>query len=260
MLVINVTWRGKTYVGTLLDSTRHVNQLAPPRDSESPVSQLDSRGPKGRGKRGRGATGTPIELETRKILRSSKGKGRLNQGNSSNQSVSSPSKRKGRGNDDDKAGDDNKKRQRTVSSRTSPDDDEDSEREQKDSKDKEKGNESDDKESSSSLRVKDEKDDDELMPKDEEEKRYIPPPPLPYTLPCPKPGCKKRYRHKNGLRFHISHSHPELINVHGEIRDANEIARMATNLKAEAISLSSDVPISIDQQRIVMEWTLTCFI
>ena len=31
VLVINVTWRGKTYVGTLLDSTRHVNQWAPPR-------------------------------------------------------------------------------------------------------------------------------------------------------------------------------------------------------------------------------------
>lgn len=29
--MINVTWRGKTYVGTLLDSTRHVNQWAPPR-------------------------------------------------------------------------------------------------------------------------------------------------------------------------------------------------------------------------------------
>ena len=126
VLVINVTWRGKTYVGTLLDSTRHVNQWAPPRDSDSPVS--DSRAPKGRGKRGRGATGTPIELETRKNLRSSKGKGRLNQ--ASNQGVSSPSKRKGRGNDDEKA-DDSKKRQRTDSSRTSPDDDDDSEKEQK---------------------------------------------------------------------------------------------------------------------------------
>ena len=31
VLVINVTWRGKTYVGTLLDSTRHANQWAPPR-------------------------------------------------------------------------------------------------------------------------------------------------------------------------------------------------------------------------------------
>ena len=31
VLVINVTWRGKTYVGTLLDSTQHANQWAPPR-------------------------------------------------------------------------------------------------------------------------------------------------------------------------------------------------------------------------------------
>ena len=235
MLVINVTWRGKTYVGTLLDSTRHVNQWAPPRDSDSPVS--DSRAPKGRGKRGRGATGTPIELETRKNLRSSKGKGRLNQ--TSNQGVNSPSKRKGRPNDDDKS-DDNKKRQRTDSSRTSPDDDDDSEKEQKDSKDKDKGNESDDKESTSSVRVKEEKDDDELMPKDEEEKRYIPPPPLPYSLSCPKPGCKKSYRHKNGLRFHVSHSHPELINAQGEILDATEIEKMATALKSETMPLTSD--------------------
>ena len=244
MLVINVTWRGKTYVGTLLDSTRHVNQWAPPRDSDSPISQLDTRTPKGRGKRGRGATGTPIELETRKNLRSSKGKGKFS---SANQNVNSPSKRKGRGNDDDKSGDDNKKRQRTDSSRTSPDDDDDSEKEQKDSKDKEKGNESDDKESSSSLRVKDEKEDDELMPKDEEEKRYIPPPPLPYTLPCPKPGCSKRYRHKNGLRFHVSHAHPELINAHGEILDANEIEKMSSDIKSEPISLTSDANLPTSQ-------------
>ena len=253
VLVINVTWRGKTYVGTLLDSTRHVNQWAPPRDSDSPISQLDSRAPKGRGKRGRGATGTPIELETRKNLRSSKGKGKFNQGNSSNQGVNSPSKRKVRGNDIDKT-DDKKKRKRTDSSRTSPDDDDDddSDKEEKDSKDKEKGNESDDKESSSSLRVKDEKDDDELMPKDEEEKRYIPPPPLPYSLSCPKPGCKKCYRHKNGLRFHVSHSHPELINAHGEILDANEIERMSSDIKEGGIALTAHADIPTTQHSSAM--------
>ena len=31
MLVVNVTWRGKTYVGTLLDCTRHTNQWSAPR-------------------------------------------------------------------------------------------------------------------------------------------------------------------------------------------------------------------------------------
>ena len=29
LLVVNVTWRGKTYVGTLMDATRH--DWAPPR-------------------------------------------------------------------------------------------------------------------------------------------------------------------------------------------------------------------------------------
>ena len=29
MLVVNVTWRGKTYVGTLMDATKH--EWAPPK-------------------------------------------------------------------------------------------------------------------------------------------------------------------------------------------------------------------------------------
>ncbi|XP_014256335.1 zinc finger protein 608 isoform X2 [Cimex lectularius] len=53
VLVVNVTWRGKTYVGTLLDCTRH--DWAPPRFCDSPTSDLDLRTPKGRGKRGRSA-------------------------------------------------------------------------------------------------------------------------------------------------------------------------------------------------------------
>uniref|UniRef100_A0A336KAU8 CSON004388 protein n=1 Tax=Culicoides sonorensis TaxID=179676 RepID=A0A336KAU8_CULSO len=46
VLVVNVTWRGKTYVGTLLDCTRH--DWAPPRLCDSPTEDLDSRTPKGR--------------------------------------------------------------------------------------------------------------------------------------------------------------------------------------------------------------------
>ncbi|UYV71260.1 ZNF608 [Cordylochernes scorpioides] len=52
VLVVNVTWRGKTYVGTLLDCTKH--DWAPPRFCESPTSDVDSKNAKGgRGKRGR---------------------------------------------------------------------------------------------------------------------------------------------------------------------------------------------------------------
>lgn len=59
VLVVNVTWRGKTYVGTLLDATRH--DWAPPRlNSDSPVAELESRTPNRRGKRMRAASSTPV--------------------------------------------------------------------------------------------------------------------------------------------------------------------------------------------------------
>ncbi|RWS02091.1 zinc finger protein 608-like protein, partial [Leptotrombidium deliense] len=52
VLVVNVTWRGKTYVGTLLDCTKQ--DWAPPRFCESPSSDIETKTSKGnRGKRGR---------------------------------------------------------------------------------------------------------------------------------------------------------------------------------------------------------------
>uniref|UniRef100_A0A1B0CL78 Uncharacterized protein n=1 Tax=Lutzomyia longipalpis TaxID=7200 RepID=A0A1B0CL78_LUTLO len=56
VLVVNVTWRGKTYVGTLLDCTQH--DWAPPRFCDSPIEDLDMRTPKARAKRGRSAANT----------------------------------------------------------------------------------------------------------------------------------------------------------------------------------------------------------
>lgn len=75
VLVVNVTWRDKTYVGTLLDATKH--EWAPPRfNCDSPVSDLDSRTPKGRAKRGRGSISTPViekVLEGRTLRKGRKG-------------------------------------------------------------------------------------------------------------------------------------------------------------------------------------------
>lgn len=45
ILVVNVTWRGKTYVGALLDCTKH--DWAPPRLCDSPTSDIDSKASKG---------------------------------------------------------------------------------------------------------------------------------------------------------------------------------------------------------------------
>ncbi|KAL1268937.1 hypothetical protein QQF64_031226 [Cirrhinus molitorella] len=49
VLVVNVTWRKRTYVGTLLDCTKH--DWAPPRFCESPMSDSDMPYARGRGKR-----------------------------------------------------------------------------------------------------------------------------------------------------------------------------------------------------------------
>ncbi|XP_028434995.1 zinc finger protein 608 [Perca flavescens] len=49
VLVVNVTWRKRTYVGTLLDCTKH--DWAPPRFCESPFSDPELPGGRGRGKR-----------------------------------------------------------------------------------------------------------------------------------------------------------------------------------------------------------------
>lgn len=56
VLVVNITWRGKTYVGTLLDCTRQ-QDWAPPRFTDSPTVELDLRSAKARAKRGRSSAG-----------------------------------------------------------------------------------------------------------------------------------------------------------------------------------------------------------
>ena len=193
------------------------------RYSDSPTSEMESRSTKRGSKRGGRGSGTPVETETtRKNLRSNSKSKTSRTGGSGNSSLNSPAKRKGRGSDEDEKSGDGK-RKRTDSSRNSPDDDEDSE------KDTKGGNDSDS--ATSSIKGKDDKDDYDMMPKDEEEKRYIPPPPLPYALQCPKPSCKKRYRQHNGLRFHVSHAHPELLDEVGNIRDTSEIERMEKEAK-----------------------------
>ncbi|NXW55964.1 ZN609 protein, partial [Eurystomus gularis] len=55
MLVVNVTWRNKTYVGTLLDCTQHDWAFC-----DSPTSDLEMRNGRGRGKRVRPNSNTPV--------------------------------------------------------------------------------------------------------------------------------------------------------------------------------------------------------
>ena len=44
-------------------------------------------------------------------------------------------------------------------------------------------------------------------------------------LECPRRDCSKQYKHDEGLRWHLSHSHPEFIDSNGDIKDAATVEK-----------------------------------
>ncbi|XP_053076341.1 zinc finger protein 608 isoform X4 [Acinonyx jubatus] len=190
VLVVNVTWRNKTYVGTLLDCTKH--DWAPPRFCESPTSDLEMRGGRGRGKRARSAAAAPGSeagfTESRGLQNKNRGgangKGRRGSLNASGRrtppncaaedikaSPSSANKRKNKPPvelDLNSSSEDNKpgKRVRT-NSRSTP-----------------------------------------TTPQGKPEATFLDQGcSSPVLIDCPHPNCNKKYKHINGLRYHQAHAH-----------------------------------------------------
>lgn len=182
VLVVNVTWRGKTYVGTLLDCTRH--DWAPPRFCDSPTSDLDARAPKGRGKRGRAGTGAGSDLanftETRSSVHS-----KLRNGTAKGRSAraATPSTAGGPASPTPRPEQAKPKAKEATAAppapappspapapvlATSP----------------------------APLTVR--------KPKPAVSGS---PPPSPVLLECPEPNCCKKYKHINGLKYHQAHAH-----------------------------------------------------
>lgn len=98
--MVNVTWREKSYVGTLLDCSKH--DWAPPRLCDSPSDDGDVKSGKGnRSKRGRATAVVEISTDARAVqskLRNGKGRRTANSGftiPSSPSSKSDATKRKG---------------------------------------------------------------------------------------------------------------------------------------------------------------------
>nr|XP_006812271.1 PREDICTED: zinc finger protein 608-like isoform X3 [Saccoglossus kowalevskii] len=193
VLVVNVTWRNKTYVGTLLDCSRH--DWAPPRFCDSPTSDIETRTPKGggRGKRGRSSSNTPGTsdlsnyTETRSSihskLRNSNGKGRRGCASGSRtptNGMERPGKRKSKPLDLDlnSSYDDIRsvtKRMRS-NSRGTP-----------------------------------------TTPQTPSEAVNNEMPPSPQLIECPEPNCGKKYKHINGLRYHQTHAHLNSVTVKSEV-------------------------------------------
>ncbi|XP_029295545.1 LOW QUALITY PROTEIN: zinc finger protein 608 [Cottoperca gobio] len=220
VLVVNVTWRKRTYVGTLLDCTKH--DWAPPRFCESPSSDPEMPGGRGRGKRmrlamadrpcvepapaakvrglsqhrsrGGGVSGTTAPMH-------SKGRrGSLNLINSNcrpppsfftveevkpanNTSSLSSGKRK------------NKPPADLDLSLVS----------------------SDDIKNGNGKRIRAKSRSAPSTPQGKSDPSFMDPgggcasspPPPPILIDCPHPNCTKRYKHINGLRYHQTHAHLE---------------------------------------------------
>ncbi|XP_064619857.1 zinc finger protein 608-like isoform X2 [Lineus longissimus] len=184
VLVVNVTWRGKTYVGTLMDSTKH--DWAPPRFTcDSPTSDFEARTPKGRGKRGaRGSTSTPLNdmsnYTERKLRKGRRGTNNFQAPPSPAKSDVTPVsgvKRKGRPAEldlsvNEETGRSSKRNRSNSRSTPTPA---------------------------------------PPTPTSNSNTANVPDQSVstgPGTLiQCPEPNCNKKYRHINGLRYHQSHAH-----------------------------------------------------
>ncbi|XP_029952408.1 zinc finger protein 609a isoform X2 [Salarias fasciatus] len=188
MLVVNVTWRNKTYVGTLLDCTRH--DWAPPRFCESPTSDVEMRSGRGRGKRMRPSGNTPLNDNSN----SSDSKG----GSSSKTRGAAANSKGRRGSQTAGYAEDAKASPSSAKRKTKP------------ASDMEPTSSSEDTKASKRMRTNSTG---AGAPGPGGKADPLPPPQLDRTCPspvlidCPHPNCNKKYKHINGLKYHQARAH-----------------------------------------------------
>ncbi|TRZ04111.1 hypothetical protein DNTS_003645 [Danionella cerebrum] len=198
MLVVNVTWRNKTYVGTLLDCTRH--DWAPPRFCESPTSDLEMRNGRGRGKRMRPNNNTPVNENSN----SSDNKGSNNNKTRANSNTKG---RRGSQNSSDRRTPPNSNTEDIKASPSST-----SKRKNKPTSDMEPNSSSEDSKGNKRMRTNSNGAMTSGLPIPIIKTEALPPPldrtcPSPVLIDCPHPNCNKKYKHINGLKYHQARAH-----------------------------------------------------
>ncbi|XP_054629509.1 zinc finger protein 608 isoform X2 [Dunckerocampus dactyliophorus] len=217
VLVVNVTWRKRTYVGTLLDCTKH--DWAPPRFCESPSSDPEMPGGRGRGKRMRLAMGERSCVEATPAI---KVRGLPQHRSRGGGMAASPVHSKGRrgslkliGNcraspsfftvEDVKA---------AGGAAVLPS----GKRKNKPPADLDLSLvSSDDVKNVNGKRIRAKSRSAPSTPQGKSDPSFMDPgggcasspPPPPILIDCPHPNCTKRYKHINGLRYHQTHAHLE---------------------------------------------------
>uniref|UniRef100_A0A8C4X173 C2H2-type domain-containing protein n=1 Tax=Eptatretus burgeri TaxID=7764 RepID=A0A8C4X173_EPTBU len=209
LLVVNVTWRNKTYVGTLLDCSKH--EWAPPRFCESPTSDVEMRGGRGRGKKARAAS-SASQTDPGGLTdgRGPPGKGRGMSGAGSNKGRRGSLSANGHwgtlhsaaSSDDMKASPNGKRKGRPateISSLHQAPEDSRAYKRLRPSPRTISG------QASSTTRS------DIILARQDagSPEGYRTPNTVasPIFIDCPHPNCSKKYRHINGLKYHQAHAH-----------------------------------------------------
>lgn len=248
---MNVTWRGKTYVGTLLDCTKH--DWAPPRFCESPTSDIESKSLKsGRGKRARSSFTDTTGIDTRSVttskLRNGKGRRTANsgfvpvspakggvEGGSSATSSSSSGLLINSGNSFGIGSGGGVSLNNTSNNNDSL------------NVNKRKGRPGDldlssgETENSGSKRGR-------LSKNSESDSNYASQqtytPCSPVLIECPEPNCSKKYKHINGLKYHQSHAHCgsnfNVVNDVSQESSSNSKDTFATDSKEDGLLSDGD--------------------
>ncbi|XP_075035098.1 zinc finger protein 608 isoform X2 [Mixophyes fleayi] len=192
VLVVNVTWRNKTYVGTLLDCTKH--DWAPPRFCDSPTSDLEMRGGRGRGKRAR-STATVVAPGNDTNFTEARGLQNKNRGGANGKGRRGSINTCGRRTPPNCAMED-------VKASPSPA----SKRKNKPPMELDLNSSSEDNKSGKRIRTNS-----RSMPTTPQGKNDITfldqGCSSPVLIDCPHPNCNKKYKHINGLRYHQAHAH-----------------------------------------------------
>ncbi|XP_026072779.1 zinc finger protein 608-like [Carassius auratus] len=194
VLVVNVTWRKRTYVGTLLDCTKH--DWAPPRFCESPMSDFEMPYARGRGKRMRLAipdqpTADPSLSKIRGLTHKRRGVGIGNKGRRGSLNLSGC---------------------RTPGYYTVEDIKSNSlicgKRKGKAPADLDLSLVSEDIRNGNGKRIRAKSRSAPSTPQGKSDPVFLDQVcASPMLIDCPHPNCNKKYKHINGLRYHQSHAH-----------------------------------------------------
>ncbi|NWY06090.1 ZN608 protein, partial [Nothoprocta ornata] len=198
VLVVNVTWRNKTYVGTLLDCTKH--DWAPPRFCESPTSDLEMRGGRGRGKRTRSTTAAVVPSSDANFTESRGLQGK-NRSNANGKGRRGSMNLSGRRTPPNCAVDDVKASPSSTNKRKN-----------KPPVELDFNSSSEDNKSGKRVRTNSRSTPIANTPGKPETTFLDQGCSSPVLIDCPHPNCNKKYKHINGLRYHQAHAHLDTEN------------------------------------------------